>query len=273
MKKEMMGLREIQQTSLAIAKYLHQLCAANGIQYWVFYGTLLGAVRHQGFIPWDDDLDIAMHRSDYDRFLEIMKREDPSSPYYLDHYTVCDDYPYYIARVCDRRTHLDFDSNDHKSGVFVDIYPFDDSGGDASYWKRHLSYSLFLKKCLVLSARDNIWYGRNLTHKVLNIPLAAASKAIGSRALSERMDRYSRQFNGRNSGFIDQTGCAEYPKSFDEKLFREFVELPFEDTALYAPKEYDRILHILYGDYMQLPPEADRHPTHYYSACRLETES
>ena len=269
-----LSLRDIQSVSLNILKYAHELCEKNEIRYWLIYGTLLGAVRHKGFIPWDDDIDIAMTRDDYNLFLEVLKQDakKENNPFYLDHFTTSVDYPYYILRICDSRYKLVFENTKHISGIFIDVYPFDDTGINVRYWKNRLKKTQFLKKLMLLSTYRHWLYGDSVFHKILNLPLMFYSRIMGIAFFMERIDYKSKIFNGTNSGYIGLTAWADVPRIYQKELFDNLILAKFEDLDVYIPVEYDKILRSVYGDYMKLPVKEEQVPHHNYKAYKLESE-
>ena len=264
-----MCMKDIQQASLIVLKYIHQICEEYKLEYCVFYGTLIGAIRHRGFIPWDDDIDIAMKREDYDQFLHIMKeKESDNNPFYVDHFSTSTDYPHYIMRICDKRYTVIFDNTKHKSGVFVDVYPLDDTGGDIDYWKKQVGRVDRIKKCMTLCTYKSVFYGSNLLHKLLNIPLLLYSRLKGINSFMCELDKLAQQFNGRNSGYVGVTSWERFPSQIKEEWIKELILVPFEDTQVYVPREYDKVLKAKYKNYMELPPADERVPHHNYVAYK-----
>ena len=264
-----MNLQEIQQASLVVLKHIHQMCEKHGLKYCVFYGTLIGAIRHKGFIPWDDDVDIAMERKDYDYFLDIMKKnEGDDNPFYVDHFSTKKDYPHYIMRICDKRYTIEFENTKHRSGVFVDVYPLDDTGGDLDYWKNQVINVDHLKKCMTLCTYKSVLYGSSLAHKLGNIPLLVYSRIKGIAYFMHKIDDLAQQFNGSDTGYIGVPSWERFPSQLKQEWMEEFILVPFEDTQVYVPKEYDKVLRAKYGDYMKLPPEDQCVPHHNYSAFK-----
>ncbi len=117
---------EIHDAELFTLEEVDKLCRELNIKYWVMFGTLLGAVREKGFIPWDDDLDISMKRDDYEKFCNYFFKNNNTHPTLeLNHVLNNKDYNLYIARVSERKNRIYFDSTKYTSGVFIDIYPMD----------------------------------------------------------------------------------------------------------------------------------------------------
>ena len=118
---------ELKEIQLNLLNNIDHFCKSNGIQYFLAYGTLIGAIRHDGFIPWDDDIDIAMPRPDYDRF--IKKFNAYSKDYQVEDYSITDNYPTPFAKVIDTRTEMRMTLyNQRSSGVYIDVFPIDGIG-------------------------------------------------------------------------------------------------------------------------------------------------
>ena len=123
-------LREIQLGELGVLKKLKEICEDQGLRYFLFFGTLLGAIRHKGFIPWDDDVDVGMPREDYEKLLGYFRENsDALLPFRLMHFSTNENYIYPIARICDTRYQVDYsETKEYGLGLFIDIYPFDGWG-------------------------------------------------------------------------------------------------------------------------------------------------
>lgn len=122
-----LSLREVQKISLNILKIVDDICRQEGLTYCLFYGTLIGAIRHNGFIPWDDDIDIAMPRNDYDKLKQyFIKHKDNLMPYVYFDPDTNENYPYMLARICDIRFKIETENEyEYEMGCFIDIYPMD----------------------------------------------------------------------------------------------------------------------------------------------------
>ena len=122
------NLAQMQKSTITILKKIDKICNTLGLTYWIMFGTLIGAVRDKGFIPWDDDLDIAMSRSDYDILHNYFINKRTVDGLHLDCIDTNSRYPFYIDRICDDCWELEFNDFKYKSGAFVDIYPLDGMG-------------------------------------------------------------------------------------------------------------------------------------------------
>lgn len=248
---------EIKDIELSILEYIDDVCRKNGIRYFLSYGTLLGAVRHKGFIPWDDDIDICMLRPDYDKFIKLAGK--PDSHFKLLHHSTDKKYFYEFAKVVDSRTQIVNDGllENENEGVWVDIFPID----RVAYFRRTQRFLVKISLvCRILSVYKNF----PTKHNSLWKPVWRISRLIGPRFFLLITDFLSK--HGKNSsavGYIASNGDARY--CFSSNIFAGSVPMQFENKNFPAPEQYDTYLTCLYNDYMQLPPE-DKRITHNISA-------
>lgn len=251
---KLMTLKELQDFSLDILKDVDKFCRDHSIRYCLGYGTLLGAVRHKGFIPWDDDIDILMKREDYDRFLAIY-RSDKYKLVDISHTKDC-----YIAfaRVCDTertcmKSRIPWHGGDFTSGVWIDIFPIDYVPDDKeSYTSLYRSQMILYR--MMIKAR------RMRTSPIMRMLHPRLSK-IDPADISRGMDTVMRLCDKERGKYVSQLACPENEREyFDAELFEQVTELPFQDMMAIVPKEYDSILCMMYGDYMKLPQGKDREP-------------
>lgn len=267
-----MKLKESQHDTLEILQKLDTLCKNLNITYWVMYGTLIGTIRHKGFIPWDDDFDVCMPRPDYDKFTKYFEQHDNDvNNLYLDNYrndTTCF---FWINRICDRDHELIFDRWGHKSGLFIDIYPFDGMGAekDKEFWEKNFKKYQDNVKGFYMASESTLLYGNSKSHKILNIPYDVYSKIRGKRYFYKRINSISRKYSWDESKYVGLPVWATWLRFLKKEWFSETVYLPFENTTVPVPSGYDNILRTIYGDYMKLPPEEQRKPQHDYVAYKL----
>lgn len=252
-----MTLTDIQGISLEIMKELHSFCMTNDLKYSMGYGTLLGAVRHKGFIPWDDDIDVVMLRSDYDKFC---KAWEDSHEYKLFSYERGNMYAA-CARLCEmEKTFVKTQSPlfTERTGVWIDIFPLDyiDENHDSFLQRNHLikkahldvfmkRYSMIKKESSIFNVKSDLkWIARKIIyHK--NVMKLVGNHVQLCKSFSPPSNRVC---------------CISFPTYLDRDftpiwLFDSYVELPFEDSRFMAMKGYDEYLHGLYGNYMELPPK------------------
>ena len=269
-----LNLEEIQKQSVKILYAIDDICRQEGIKYFLAYGTLLGAVRHDGFIPWDDDIDIQMPRDDYERFEEYcIKNSKELYPLVLFSQKTKSKYPYGIDRLCDTRyTIKRDDEEDCGMGLFVDIYPLDGMGNDIneaiSMEKRaHPLSSMFCqaskKYCKIVKTKRI----RSIAKKYLRYIYA---KLRGKHYFGKKLAAIANEHNYDDSDYV---GCVVW-RTYDERdIYKrqwidELMEHKFEERMLMIPKNYDSVLSQIYGDYMKMPRVEDRVPHHYYEAYK-----
>ena len=274
-KMEILSFKEMQSIAANILKNLVVLCDKLGLRYSIAYGSLIGAVRHHGFIPWDDDIDIWMPRPDYEKLVKYwFDNEDLLMPYKLMNTDNNPYYPHMITRIVDTRTWIDVENEkDCGLGLFVDIYVHDGLGCDyekaTSYlWKSRRNSSL-----LFLSAREH--FSKGLTKGWMKIltkyPAFIYSKLMGKKYFVNQAKKLCEGLDFEHSEYVACVGWCSYrpPRELLKKeWFDELIELNFEDFKVKAPKKYHEVLTQIYGDYMKLPPPRERIAHHLYTAYK-----
>lgn len=257
-------LRRVQMEQLEIAKEIKRVCDENHIPYFLNFGTLLGAVRHKGFIPWDDDMDMGMLRSAYERFLEIAP-EKMKPEYFVQTWYSDPQYPFPYAKVRKRGTvYLENKSARLKeNGFFVDIFPYDNLPADdreREHAKKKL-HDLFRTKLMKAGFQPWAEDGRINWKKRVGY-LYYQVKALGSDSeeLAQRFDGITKSFP-ENAYLFWQEGISQMRK-VNREWCEELIEMEFEGERFKCPKGYDALLRARYGDYMQLPPENKRENRH-----------
>ena len=267
-----MTLREIQLFSLEILKDVHAFCEKHQLRYALYAGSLLGAIRHNGFIPWDDDIDIIMPRPDYDTFCSIYN----SKEYDIINNGNDKSFVFAYSRVCDKKRTIyktKYPCNKDGMGVWIDIFPADgfpmDSKKIQSFYQKALKIErrkIFLRGGLenfqpILSStfRQTIW---NIKHNI-SILLKKTILFINrgqNPFLKKQLSLCKTFVYGSTSYWGSITDFFDHPIYHSISDF-ELLDLhPFEDSLFYIPKEYDDILKILYGDYMKFPPREKQIP-------------
>lgn len=254
-------LKRLQQTELDMLIEIDRICKKCGINYTLDGGTLLGAIRHDGFIPWDDDADVAMLRAEYDKFFEACKSELDTDKYFLQEYRTDEAYPWGYSKLRRNDTLFLRGGQEHipcHQGIFVDIFIYDDVP-DNPIWRRlHLFACTLIRKCQysvvgkveAKSAAGRLWYSL-----IDHIPKRMLFSAIGRIAA----------VTDRHEGELARHMTYPYTKSrygLPRHCFNEFTDKDFEGHTFKIFKDYDSYLTALYGDYMSLPPENERkmHP-------------
>ena len=259
MEKEIQ-IDEMKRIQLEILDKIHFYCEAQGIRYSLCGGTLLGAVRHKGYIPWDDDIDILMPRPDYEKFL--CQYNDSEGILALQHYKNDITFPLRWARVFDTRTKLV--STNNVSGVFVDIFPVDGlpSVEEAINYEKRLK---ILRRELGHATK----YQSEAMHiNSKNLFIMNYIKKIIFKSRKKVLNEYDALLGSCNfetaefaGAIVSRFGAKETLKS---SVFKEYTELEFEGKKYHCMKDYDIYLRTLYGNYMQLPPEEKRITHHNF---------
>lgn len=262
-----LSLRELQLFSLDILKDVHEFCVNEGIRYSLAYGTLLGAVRHQGFIPWDDDIDIIMPRPDYELFCSKYR----SSKYKVSSPRNDKNCCIPFARVFDDKCTTIFTRVPwHRKtyGVWIDIFPLDGITENQSLEIKYATICSLLKK--LKSQRYAI---RKLSIKepfLLNCKtLLRKVMTCNGRRLNQivrKIDETIKSDSFDDKEFFTQLVCPDDGLNDTHRvdLFSSIVDMPFEDSAFCAFSRYDEYLKKLFGNYMELPPENQRKPKQTY---------
>ena len=267
------NLRQLQLVELDILKKILEIIERHQLRYYVLGGTLLGAVRHKGFIPWDDDIDIGIPRPDYDLFLQYAVQE-LSAPYQLHTLqTNTGEYSYYYARIenTDIKVRRKVALKEVVIPSWVDVFPLDgvpDEGFKRDVW---------LQKCrfykALFRASQHSYFGRSAAlKKKRSLPKEIIRRMfirykleekIDTQKAWEKLDRALRE-NDYNSCNALANICGYWgPKEmFPKAYYGEGKLYPFEDMMLNGPVNYDAVLTQMYGDYMT-PPPADQQEHHY----------
>lgn len=257
---------ELKQIQFDILMAFHTFCVEKDLEYSLAAGTLLGAVRHKGYIPWDDDIDICMTRPNYDKFIRSFNGSFP-------HYYVAApelDWNYYApyANVCDDRTLLLEGKNGHNGqeiGVKIDIFPVDGCTGNLMDYldlcNKSFNYCeiMRLKRRALFPSPRVTAFAKLLVQKIVYgfIPYASLQKRIHNLCLKYPIS---------TSPFVAQVAFDAIGFRVPKEMFDEYVDVEFEGKRFKAVKDYDTLLRVRYGDYMQLPPEEERVPHHGFTA-------
>lgn len=252
-----------------ILAYFHAFCHREGLKYYIAYGSLIGAIRHQGFIPWDDDVDVYMMRKDYERFMSLLS--ELNEEYYVLASTTSLYYYNNFARLCCKSCILKLkgvEAMDHL-GAFIDIFPLDnvplDPNERDSFYRdlgkarEDIMYSLPIRYFLPCGWKRRIKY-------LFNIPRRVRCRYLtGTKKLKEKRDRLCVKYKDHDAGLyadlFDYPGDSLLVKGNE---IQDYSEQKFEDITVNVPNGYDSLLRRLYGDYMILPDEDKRVSHHHF---------
>jgi len=251
-------LRKVQLLQLKILKEVHRICEKHNIKYFLSDGTLIGAIRHQGFIPWDDDLDIGMLREEYGKFCTVCKTE-LSDEYFLQTMETEPDYGFVFGKMLLTETVWREKTSVNvvkKSGIYIDIFPFDCIPNESyKQFIQHIIAKVLIGSYLVKKGYrlmpKNIW--KWYLYKFFSVFPSSPIRCL----LHHVITKYS--YLGVNKEcLVSKFGGSYYRNRSSINNFRSLILAPFEDGMFYIPKGYDDFLSGLYGDYMTLPPVEKR---------------
>lgn len=252
MKLEDQELRKLQMKILDIVKYIDKLCKEENIEYFLMYGSCLGAVRHKGFIPWDDDFDIGMTYDNYLKFLKVCDTKLDKTKYFLQNNETENNFYLSFSKLRDINTTLIEETNKniemHKN-VSIDIFPL------SGYPTKKIQQNIFkLSRAFMLSANINV-----INNKILYRISRIIIKLLGKKRILKMTTQYCTKFDIKKSEYLcsfcdgDNIKLNLYKKEWLEKV--KYVD--FEDTKLPIPINYDKILKTTYKDYMKIPSKEE----------------
>ena len=270
---EKITTEDLHRHLLALGTTFHQLCQKHNIPYFMLGGTMLGAVRHKGFIPWDDDMDFGIPRDHYPRFLQIAQAELKGPLRLLDYHN--SEYAVLgFAKLTDTRTLVNefFRPRcNEQIGVNIDIFPLDYANGRKDFFSfnAHIRRLFKWQKLICFEAKNRPWPKRllgNVARTLLLVDRRLPSKiqqSIEKSLVTRRAD------DSRWSMFANYLGGWGLKELVAREVFGTPTLYHFENTQFYGAQHSDAYLKTLYGDYHQLPPVEKRTP-HSYEAFRLE---
>lgn len=260
MEKE--SLRTLQLCILDIALEFKRICDKHGLDYFLIGGTLLGAVRHHGFIPWDDDMDVGMSRKDYEKFLKVAPKE-LGSQFFLQTYCTDKAFAHGFAKIRLNGTILLEDYAEHSkqhNGIFLDVFPYDNMPENNFMLK-----SQYLKfKVLKWAAMGKTDYDfKESKKKYFSFAMSKALFFLSKKQCIDKMIKVCTKYQGRKTeNIINWFGAYKYSEYMDAKCARDLILMDFEGYEFKVPAAYQNLLHNMYGDYMKLPPPEKRGNQH-----------
>jgi lipopolysaccharide cholinephosphotransferase len=265
--KKELSLKERQALSVEVLDVIDEFCKSNSIKYFLNYGTLLGAVRYEGFIPWDDDIDIGMPRPDYERFIKTFSAEGFS----IHHYSKVKKLACPFVKVYTEKTFSTSESGVLLPySIWVDIFPIDGCPKSEKKLQNHFKKQVFLFKYFYLFAKTCECHTLHLRKKNFLVSLIKIILRytiflfIKSPKVCALIDKNAKKYDYSISDYV---GCyVAYYKTRKEKFKKEFLSettlKSFEGKKYPIPKNYHEILTALYGDYMTPPPKQEQNCIH-----------
>jgi len=264
-------LNEQQDKLLNMLKWFHNFCESKGLKYYALGGTMLGTIRHNGFIPWDDDIDIGMPRSDYEQFISYCK-DLKGEKYVVETIrTKATDYYYGYTKIYDTDTTLiEKTRKNIKRGIYLDLFPLDGAGNTKEEAEKifksvHWKYQLVMARtCAILPRRK--WY-KNL---VILLARLIPSVLLNNKKQLLKIDSLCQTKKYEDSlliaNFLGNWGMKEI---FPKAVMGEPTLYKFENIEIYGVYNFEEYLESLYGDWRKIPPEEKRVSLHDYIECDL----
>lgn len=258
-------LKELKEIQLQILDVVDAFCKKNKINYWIDCGTLLGAVRHQGYIPWDDDIDIGMLRPDYNKFINSFNKSGGQYRVYsIENNTL---FPYPFAKVLDMKTTL-YEPNEKgvKLAVYIDVFVYDNAPDDDTLLNKMYDKYFFLKRLHTRRVQDTAIRSVG-KHKILkNIGKEILKKIISETYFAKKIASHSQKYIAEATRYIGDFTSGDIRLKAPKHIVGQFANLMFEGKEYPVPIEWNEWLRLLYGDYMALPPIEKRKTTHQFVA-------
>ncbi len=256
--------KELKELQLDILNDVHVFCINNDIKYSLSFGSLLGAIRHKGYIPWDDDIDIMMPREDYERFINTYKHDY----FKIATSSTMSDYFHPYAKVYNTQTIVqEFVEYKSSYGINIDVFPIDKMPDNNFTLKR----MFFRKKILnliynlkMVSINKNRSFFKNRILSISHILL----RPIKMNVLVNKMECISKKYDNRETSRSGIFTPADNTLNSitDNNVFAEYIEVQFEGRYFCIVKDFNSLLHAFYGDYMKLPPLEKRITHHSFDA-------
>lgn len=263
-------VNELKRIQINLLDVFHEYCNDHNLTYYITYGTLIGTIRHRGYIPWDDDIDVMMPRADYEILLDsfnktsmaenirvISQKSDPN--YYLT-----------FAKLVNTSTVMKEEVNsDYQIGVYIDIFPLDNIGDDYKSAKKLMRKAFRYNEIMALKnltiRKERSWY----KNAILSIGRIASS-FVSRQVLIKKINRLGIEVADgaftKYVGAVTGISAGDESRVFEATWFRTTKKGTFEGKDYYIPSGYDAFLRKLYGDYMQLPPTEQQVSHHVFKA-------
>jgi lipopolysaccharide cholinephosphotransferase len=265
-------MNDMQSKLLEMMEWFHCFCMKHDIKYYALGGTALGAVRHNGFIPWDDDIDVGMPRLEYNRLISLMKTENNSNKYLLETPLENRDFVYPISKLYDTTTTL-IENTRYKTkrGIFIDIFPLDGIGN--TYEESLVNFKQIEKKLDFVRTRVCAINTKRAFYKNFAIILGRCIPKFISdwqKTMQQAQDLCEERAYADYEYIVNSAGAWREKEIIKKEYFGQPVLCKFESLDIYIPENADKYLTCLYGNYMQLPPKEKQVTHHDYLYLDLE---
>lgn len=253
--------QSLKEALLYLAEEIKRICEKNKINYYIDCGTMLGAVRHKGFIPWDDDMDIGMMKEDYERFITIAPNE-LKQDFYLDNYLTNPKCPFGYSKLRLKGTKLieeKGNKNDHHNEIFIDIFPYFYVPDDIRKWKWDALILSIAGQAILSKAGCKVWAGDKFIKRLKFIPTDIIGFCFSFKRMRSWVLHYFNKYSCTNTMTVLDGRRDSYMNwRIPREYFDEYLNVEFEGHIFPIPKHFDEYLTIGFGDYMTVPPIEER---------------
>lgn len=263
------SIEEYKRIVLGILITIDKVCKENNLTYQLAFGTLLGCIRHKGFIPWDDDIDIIMPRKDYDKLQKIISNNDLGLNFIsIDN---CKETIYPYGKICDTSTTM-IEKNFKKVpgyGAFIDVFPLDYLPENDEEYKRYRKKARTMLKLITHSSRTGFEKSNSIKTNALRAAAYIASRMLSTSKLILSLEKMTKSYRETKYMGLPCSACEFRIET--EKIYNTQEGL-FEGYGFQIPQDADYFLKLAFGDYMKLPPKEQRINKHQLT-CYLKEES
>ena len=259
------GVKELRDLQMQILDYVDAFCRKHDIKYTISGGTLLGAIRHGGYIPWDDDMDIQMLREEYNKFTYLWNKEKSDHPYELVNIESGNNMGYPFGKIHNPQT-VTYIGKLERTGIFIDLFPVDYVKDQEDFANRHAQVLRLIKE------RAHIFDKIRLKHEPFNIKLWYRILRNGAprttyNQIADEINNVAMMVKDPNSPLVyEMIAGMKCKHPIPTGVFKEYVDIAFENRKYMSVKDYDTYLTLTFGDYMTPPPatEREKHQFHPY---------
>lgn len=251
--------------------WFHELCKQNGLRYYMLGGTMLGAARHKGFIPWDDDIDVGMPRADYEKLEQILLAMHHERYAIETPRTEAEDYFYPFSKIYDTRTTLIENTRlKIKRGIYLDIFPLDGIGNSEEESKRNYR-PIYWKYNLLLTRVTGIRESRSkLKNVAVRVARLIPEIILNNKKLLLSLERDCKEYDFDNCSWVGNlVGAWRFKEVMPVEYFGKPMLYEFEGQKMYGPERADEYLTAVYGDWRKLPPKEKQVSHHDYIELNL----